>query len=485
MGSAGSPGGPAPLSIGTKAAYGFGSVAYGVNNGGFDYFLLLFYSQVIGVDARVVGIAIIVALIIDALSDPIVGYWSDNLRSRWGRRHPFMLAAALPVALSYFLLWTPPEGWSQAGMFWYLLCLAVVIRTAMTFYETPSAALVPELTDDYVERSSLISYRSYFGWTGGNAVTVLMFFFLFPVMATGAIADGRFNPASYEIMGVIASLLMFTSILVSVIGTRSRIPYLKQPPPRQRITAAKVFGEIFETLSNPSFIALFVAALLGALATGLAAALAFYFYTYFWEFTSIQTGLITMGVFIAAIIGFVLAPVVTRRIGKKMGAMIIGIVAFLGAPLPIVLRLIDVLPENGTPFVFWFVFTAGVIDLGLIICFQILYTSMMADLVEQSELQTGRRSEGVFFSSITFIRKSVQGFGLMLASLVLHWARFPSGATAEQVSADAVWRLGAYYVPTILIIWMLMMAVISRYRLDRATHEDNIRKLAKIRSGQG
>jgi Na+/melibiose symporter-like transporter len=455
-----------PLSIGTKAAYGFGSVAYGVNNGGFDYFLLLFYSQVIGLDSRLVGAAIIVALIIDAISDPIVGYWSDNLHSRWGRRHPFMLAAAIPVALSYFLLWNPPDGLSQGGIFWYLLALAVVIRTSMTFYETPSAALVSELSEDYVERSSLISYRSYFGWTGGNAVTVFMFFFLFPVMATEAISDGRFNRASYEIMGILASV----------------IPYLKQPPPPRRITMAIVFREILETLSNRSFLALFIAALLGALATGLAASLAFYFYTYFWEFTSIETGLITMGVFIAAIIGFVLAPIVTRRIGKKAGAMVVGVIAFLGAPLPIMLRLVGVLPENGTPFVFWFVFTAGVIDLGLIICFQILYTSMMADLVEQSELKTGRRSEGVFFSAITFIRKSVQGFGLMLASLVLYLARFPAGAGVGQVSDETIWRLGAYYVPTILIIWMLMLAVISRYQLNRADHEENLRRLAANRS---
>lgn len=470
-----------PLSVGVKSAYGFGSVAYGVNNGGFDYFLLLFYSQVIGLDARLVGVAILVALIIDAISDPIVGYWSDNLHSRWGRRHPFMLAAALPVALSYFLLWNPPQGWSQTGVFWYLLALAVVIRTAITFYETPSSALAAELTDDYVERSSLISYRSYFGWTGGNAVTVLMFFFLFPLMATETIADGRFNRDSYELMGIIASLLIFTSILVCVFGTRSRIKYLKQPPPPRRITLITVFREIIESLSNRSFLALFIAALLGALATGLAASLTFYFYTYFWQFTSIQTGLILMGVFIAAIIGFMLAPIITRRIGKKMGAMVIGIIAFIGAPMPIMLRLLDVLPENGTPFVFWFVFTAGVIDLGLIICFQILYTSMMADLVEQSELKTGRRAEGVFFSSITFIRKSVQGFGLMLASLVLHLAQFPAGAAVEQVTDEVVWRLGAYYVPTILIIWMLMMAVISRYQLNRADHEENLRRLAENR----
>ena len=209
--------------MGLKVAYGFGSVAYGVKNGGFDYFLLLFYSQVAGLDARLVGIAITTALIVDAVSDPIVGYWSDNLRSRWGRRHPFMYAAALPVALSYFLVWNPPADGSQTTLFLYLLTLAVVIRTLITAYETPCSALAPELTFDYVERSSLLSYRSYFGWTGGNAMTVLMFFFLFPAMATEAIPDGRFNRESYALMGIIGSGLMLASILVCAIGTHSRI----------------------------------------------------------------------------------------------------------------------------------------------------------------------------------------------------------------------------------------------------------------------
>ena len=470
------------LSFGLKCAYGFGSVAYGVKNNGFDYFLLLFYSQVIGLDARLVGIAITTALVFDAISDPVVGYWSDNLRSRLGRRHPFMYAAALPVSLSYFLLWNPPADWSATGLFWYLLVLAVFIRTFITLYETPSSALAPELSEDYLERSSMLSYRYYFGWTGGNSMTVLMFFLVFPALATAAIPDGRFNRESYELLGIIGSVLIFTSILVSAAGTHKQIPHLKQPPPPRKITLKTVFKEIFETLANRSFVALFAGALLGAVATGFAAALSFYFYTYFWEFSSIETGIITMGVFLAAVIGFVLAPIVTRRMGKKRGAMIIGLVAFVGAPLPIFLRLIGVLPENGTPFVFWFVFITGVVDVGLIICFQILYASMTADLVEQAELKTGRRSEGIFFSTVTFVRKTVQGLGLMVASFVLVLAEFPAGATVDQVSDDAVWRLGAYYVPTILALWLSMIAMISLYQLDAASHAANLKQLEDRRA---
>ncbi|MEM1432701.1 MAG: MFS transporter [Pseudomonadota bacterium] len=475
-------GSPPRLGIGIKLAYGFGSVAYGVKNGGFDYFLLLFYSQVVGLDARLVGVAITAALIVDAVSDPIVGYWSDNLRSRWGRRHPFMYASALPVALSYFLIWNPPADGSQTALFLYLLALAVVIRTFITAYETPCSALAPELTFDYVERSSLLSYRSYFGWTGGNAMTVLMFFFLFPAMATEAIPDGRFNSASYALMGIIGSGLILASILVCSVGTHSRIVHLMSPPPQRHITLRTVFKEIFQTLSNRSFISLFVASIFSAVASGLAAGLAFYFQTYFWGFTSIEQGLINMSTFIAAAIGFVLAPIATRRLGKKRGAMVVGLTAFLGAPLPVVLRLFGVLPENGTDSVFWFIFITQTIDVGLIICYQILFASMISDLVEQSELHTGRRSEGLFFSAVTFIRKSTQGLGLMAASLVLWLAQFPAGATAAEVGEDALWRLGAWYVPAILCLWLTMMLVISTYRLDQAQHEENLRRLSAMRT---
>ena len=473
-----------PPSIWTKLAYGFGSVAFGVKDQGFNYFLLIFYSQVVGLDARLVGLAITSALILDAISDPIVGYWSDNFRSKWGRRHPFMYAAAIPVAATYFLLWNPPEGWSQTALFWYLLGLAVLIRTFITFSETPSSALAPELTSDYDQRSTLLSFRSYFGWTGGNTMTVLSFMVLFPLFATASIPNGQFNPEAYRIYGFIASGLIFVAIMVSALGTHSQIAHLPKQPPARRIKLGQIFQEIFETLANRSFAALFLAALLGAIATGLSAALAFYFSTYFWGFTAVQIGWTTAAVFGSAVIGAVMAPIVTRTLGKKRGAMIIGLVAFLGAPLPIVLRLAGVLPPNGDPMIFWIVVFANLIDVGLIICFQILSASMLADLVEQAQLRTGRRSEGIFFAASTFIRKTVQGLGVITASFVLTMAQFPKGADPSEVSPEALWRLGAYYVPTILTLWMAMMAVMSTYKLTREQHEENVRQIAEGKAAE-
>ena len=180
------------LSVPTKLFYGFGSVAFGVKDNGFSYFLAFFYAQVMGLPAQTVGFAIMLALILDAFIDPIVGQLSDNTRSKWGRRHPWMYAAAIPVAVSYLLIWNPPTGWSQPAQVAYLVAVAVLIRSFISCYEIPSAALAAELTTEYDERTRLLSYRYLFGWIGGLAMYGLaLFVFLKP---TPEYAVGQLNP---------------------------------------------------------------------------------------------------------------------------------------------------------------------------------------------------------------------------------------------------------------------------------------------------
>jgi Na+/melibiose symporter-like transporter len=143
------------------------STARSVKDNGFSYFLLLYYNQVLGLPAGWVGSAILTALVVDAFSDPIVGYTSDNLHSRLGRRHPFMYASAVPVALAYFFLWNPPALGHRA-LFVYLIVLAILVRTTITLFEIPNSSLVAELTDDYDERTTMLSYRSSFSDGGAD-----------------------------------------------------------------------------------------------------------------------------------------------------------------------------------------------------------------------------------------------------------------------------------------------------------------------------
>jgi len=153
-----------PLRI--KLAYGAGAVAYGVKDNGFSVFLLIFYNQVIGLSAQAVGLAVMVALIVDAFIDPVIGHLSDRTNSRWGRRHPWLYISIIPVCLSWFLLWHPPQ-WSDTGILVYLTLSAILVRSAIAMNEVPSIAMLPELTRDYHERTDVIRYRYLFGWAGG------------------------------------------------------------------------------------------------------------------------------------------------------------------------------------------------------------------------------------------------------------------------------------------------------------------------------
>ena len=469
-----------PLGLWTKLAYGFGAVANGVKDQGYNYFLMFFYSGVVGLDARLAGLAIFIALVIDAISDPLVGYISDHVRSRWGRRHPFMYASALPMALAYFFVWTPPDGLSQGALFAYLLVMAILTRTFITLYTVPSSALVPELSESYDARTDMMSYRYFFGWFGGASLSIIALAFL--LVPTETIENGYFNTEGYRAYGYLAAILIFASIILSSWGTHHRIAYLKAAPPPADRTIGKIFREIVETLSNRSFLALFVAALFSSAATGIGAGLNHYLMGFFWEFTPGAVSQIQLGLFISCGVALAMSQIISRQIGKKKGALITGSAAMILTPLPYALRLIDLMPANGDPALFYLIFLFTLIDVALIITAQILISSMIADIVEQSEIKTGRRSEGLFFSAVSFSRKCTLGLGGIVVATILSLALFPEGAKPGEVSAESVRALGVYYVPIIFAVWLLMLSCVSLYTIDRDTHEANLTQLKNRQS---
>ncbi|MEO1552469.1 MAG: MFS transporter [Pseudomonadota bacterium] len=460
----------------TRMAFGVGGAAGGIKNNGFDYALLIFYSQVLGLPSWWVAGAIWIALIIDAISDPIVGYWSDNLRFSLGRRHPFMYAAALPVAVAYFFVWNPPTGLEGVPLFAWLLALTILVRVGYTLFEVPSLSLAAELSQDYDIRTMLMSYRYFFAWVGGLTVQVMLFVvFLEPSEGD---PQGYQHLPGWNTYGLVAGAIIFGAILITALGTHRRIPHLMSPPPKRDLSIQKIFAEIWETLSNPSFRALFIATLFGLLATGISASLNFYMNGFFWNFTAEQIGILTMSVFLSTIMALTVAPIAGRVWGKKRAAIIIGLLAFTLAPAPVFARLFGLLPENGTPELFAIVLTITVFDVALIIAYQMLAASMVTDIVEESELKTKRRSEGTFFAGITFIRKLSQGVGVASASLILMVASIAPGAPIEDASADSVAALGWGYATTLLAVWMLMIFAISFYRISREDHARNLEELA-------
>ena len=466
----------------TKLAYGFGAVANGAKSNGFNYLLLFFYSQVIGLPADWVSLGIFVALLFDAVTDPLVGYLSDNLRSRWGRRHPFMYASGIPVAVAYYFLWSPPD-WSQELLLAYFVVMAVLIRTAITLYEIPSTALVAELTDDYDQRTAFVSFRFFFGWWGGLAMAVLAYLVFLPEEKGGLLyLDG------WRHYGLAASVIIALSIYVTALGTHRHIPYLKQPADRpvgeEGFDTRRTLRELKETLGNPSFLVLFVAALFGAVAAGLSTTLSIYFTRHFWAFTTEQIGYLQFPYFFSAFAALFIAPWGTRLLGKKRAAIGITTIAVVMAPMPYLLRMLGLFPENGTELLFWTILVFNGIEVALIICSSILIAAMIADVVEDSEVSTGRRSEGTFFAANSFAQKAVNGLGVIAAGQLLAIVDFPTQAGLGEVPMETVFDLAEIYIPALWGFYLVTIVMLCFYRISRGGHEANLERLAAARGRQ-
>ncbi len=462
------------VDLSTKLYYGFGAVANGAKSNGFNYLLLFYYSQVIGLRADLVSLGILIALVFDAISDPLVGYISDNTHSKLGRRHPYMYAAGVPVALAYYFLWSPP-AWDETGLFLYFVCMAVLIRTLITFYEIPATALVAELTDDYDQRTEMMSFRYFFGWWGGLTMAVMNYLVFLPEEKGGLeYVQGWSN------YGLTASIVIFISIYVSAIGTHKHIPHLRKPPSSAPFSFTKTKKEIKETLSNRSFFALFVSALLQAVAAGVSTSLSIYFSRHFWELTTTQIGYMNLPYFFSAFIALLLAPMVSRWLGKKKGGMTVLGLAFAMAPMPYILRVLGLFPENGTDTLFWTLVVFNTVEVTLIIMSSSLIAAMIADVVEDSEVKTGRRSEGIFFAANSFAQKAVNGLGVVVAGQILAIIQFPTKAKPGQVPEETLFDLAYIYVPTLLFFYLFALAVLSVYKINREDHSENLRKLAEV-----
>ena len=463
------------LGLPTKLAYGLGSMAFGVKDAGFQTFLLLFYNQLVGLPSLWVSGAIALALVVDACVDPMVGQVSDHWRSRWGRRHPFMYAAALPLALSYLLLWNPPHA-SHSFLFFYLLTTAVVVRTFITCYEIPSSALVAELTQNYDERTGLLSYRSIFGYFGGLGMGLLAYLvFLRP---TAAYPQGQLNPHGYSAYGVTSAVVMFTTIILSAAGTQRFVPFLHRPTEAPK-KLSKFVREMFSTLSHRSFLMTLGAGSFASMGGGVHAALTLYFATFFWELSSAQISLLVIDSFVGAVAGSLLAPWLGRQMGKKAAALTSLTLTIPASLLPFLLRFGGLFPANHSP---WLVpALVGTVAIGntLGITTGILISSMIADVVEDSQLRTGRRSEGLFFAASAFTGKLVSASGLFSAGLLLWLVAFPTAARPGQVDPHILTRLVWTYMPIFAGLMLVSVGFLGFYDISRHRHEENLRRASE------
>ncbi|MGO9935722.1 MAG: MFS transporter [Steroidobacteraceae bacterium] len=466
---------PGGLNLPTKLMYGFGTVAYGVKDNGFNFLLLLFYNQVLGLAANLVGLAIMIALVADGFVDPMIGHISDRLHSRLGRRHPFMYASALPVALVYYLLWNPPAALEHGNLFAYLLVTAIIVRMLIACYEIPSAALISEMTQDYDQRTSLVAYRFFFGVLGAVFIGVLAFAVYLQPSKTESV--GMLNRAGYHGYSIAAAFVMFAAILISTAGTHRFIPYLRAAPAKRTFNLATEAGEVRAALSNRGLLAMLGTGCFGSMAAGIVATLSIYFATFFWGLSPDQLSLIALSALLSALFALTLARLLSARFDKKPAALATAIAALVLAPSTIALRLLHLFPDNGSPALFPIILGITVIHTTLSLLSATLLTSMLADTIEENEIQNRLRSDGLYFAAAFFVQKCVSGLGIFASGIVLAWAQFPEGARPDRVAPEVLRNLGWRYILIIVALYAVSIFCITFYRIGRADHAANVLRL--------
>jgi Na+/melibiose symporter-like transporter len=471
------------LPLRTKLLYGVGQITESLKNTPFEVFLLFYYTQVLELSGTLVGLAILIAMAVDAVTDPLIGSWSDSFRSRWGRRHPMMYAAIVPFSVSLYLVFAPPVGLGEGGLFLWLLAFAISARVSITLFAVPYYAMGAEMTSDYAERTTLVGFRTVFGTLGIGAVIYVAFGVFFA--ATPEFADGQLNRDAYPPFAMAMAAAAILVMLISSIGTHDRIAVLQgagEQSGENRVSPTKAFRELREIAANPSFRALFLGSMIFFITRGVSQSLGLHMGTYFWALSPKQLQIFNLSLIAGMVAAILLIRPLLGRSDKRE-ILLVSVVLFIFATaLPPFLALVDLFPAVGSPQLLgWLVaFTtfSGVAG-GLM---YITSHSMMGDVADDHEVAVRRRAEGILFGCIFLSMKAASGIGHQVAGLCLQLIEFPMGIEPADMPAEAIWRLGALYAPTVAVLGSMAVVAYRGYSINRERHAETLRKLQGLRA---
>lgn len=454
--------------------FGLGTGAEGLKDAAFHFFLVFYYSQVLGLPATLAGLVSSVALIFDAATEPFMGTISDRWRSRLGRRHPFMFASSVPFGICLYMLFAPPSL-GQTGLFWWMLVWSLLTRVFLTLFHTPHLALGGELSDDYQERTLLFTLSSLFRQGLNKLTPVLAYGLVFT--ATAQFPQGQLDADRYPVFGLAAGIVVSALVLVSAFGTLKDVPRLPKAPtdlPAFRIYDP--FVELWDALRTRSFRWLFGAMTVNHIRGGVAAVLMLYINTFIFGFNGEQIAVVSMAILIAVFFGTLLTPVMTAALDKK-GAVLWALTLQLALTLaPVALWLGGVLPPGSTAtlvIVCAFQFLAQV----FVMVYDTVKWALIPDVVDDHELRSHRRQEGIFYAAISLANKSTWGVGTLVAGIMLDAIAFPRGATPDVVGMDVVSALAWLVGPGLFVIGLLPLVMFVFFPIDRARHQEIVRAL--------
>ncbi|MHC4225156.1 MAG: MFS transporter, partial [Planctomycetota bacterium] len=343
---------------------------------------LIYYNQVLGVSPSLCGVAFMIVHIVDAVSDPIMGAFSDRLNTRWGRRHPAMLASAVPWTVSFYFLYQPISGLSETGYFVWLTVFMLFVRVCYTIFAVPHNALGAELTDDYHERTSVYGYKVVV-WSAASVVLgMAVWWVVFP--STPEYDNGLLNEARYPLLALSGAIVIFVATVASTYFTRDQIPFLHDTS-SYRPTFKEYIGNLAPLLVNPSYIAVCVSWLTLATALGILMVVVNYAYLYAYGLSTEQMSVLTFLKLPGILIALPLATYLTRKLDKKYSFMTTALFAATIITAPHVFMMFGVFPGSDSALYLWAIFAPLFIGYMTLPVMNIVVESQLVDICDLQE----------------------------------------------------------------------------------------------------
>ena len=459
------------LNTSFKINYSIGSIPNGIKTDTFTFFLLFFYSNIIGLNPALAGTAIFIALCVDAITDPLMGTISDRTNSYIGRRHPFMFISFIPMSVGYILLFAPRQDWdlSQNDLFLWMTTFTIITRIGMTLFDIPHRAFGGEITKNYEERTLLMSWREMFAWIAGLGNAFLGYGVFFS--STTEYPQGQLNPDAWFPFALTGAILMIVSVLYCSYTTRDQAKNLSKWS--GTISLLSILTELKIALSNRSFMIFFFGNLFLSLSWGLANTLTLFVNTYFWDFEATQIKYFLPVYFVGTIFAFYLTPKMVKRFNKRNIVLICISMVGLLSPAAFILYNLGLTPENGSYELVFFISIFLVFLITFNIVGIMVRDSMIGDIADEVELQSGKRQEGILFAAVGFMQKLNAGLGTFFAGQVLSLINFDRlNHTAEQA-----YTLAFVQGPVTTLLMIIPIIIFSMYSLTAQKHRDILEKL--------
>jgi Na+/melibiose symporter-like transporter len=464
-----------------KAAYGIGSTAEAIVYTTTASFLLIFYNQVLGLEAGHVGSALAVGMIVNAIFDPMVGSWSDRVRTKIGRRHPFLFGSILPGALCYYFLFNPPDSLEGFSQLVWLTTFNVLLLQCMSLYHTPHMALGGELSDGYLERSSIMAYNTFFLWVGDTLGWVLSFAWFF--RTTAEFSNGALDPGRYDEFGLSFAALIILFCTLSALSTKKYIPYLPMAEENTpRFGPVEFVKDFIKACSNRNYVMLLIGMFFLSLMTGVRAGLWFYSASYFWQIDNTQISFFAIGSFIGYLFGAFAVTRLHARFEKRWTGMAAVVLYCVGPALPLALGLLGVLTPE-TPNLLWILIAFSVLQHAPYSIMTTTVYSALADIADENELKHGMRQEGIFYAARTLFARVDQAIGTALAGWVLTIIAFPDNAIPGEVERGTLMALAAAFVLS-TIPGLIAAIFYGMLRVTKETHTSTREQIDARRRGE-